>query len=153
MDAAKTPSRDKTLLIVEDAVLTAVALKDGLEDAGYTVMELTDHYEAAASAARKAKPDMALVNIKLNGKDDGIVLAREFKALGIPVLFISGQSEKARAPETGAWGSLPKPYNAADMVLAVDYLLACQAGDGSLPRPADLEVFESAPTGLLPDAA
>ena len=68
--------------------------------------------------------------------------AEHLKALDIPVLLISGQVSRARSAQTVAIGSLPKPYAAADMVLAVTYLLARLQGDGSLPRPEGLEVFD-----------
>jgi DNA-binding response OmpR family regulator len=151
MDTPLPPHSGATLLIVEDAVLTAMALRDALEDAGYNVLDLTSRHQEAAAAARDCKPDMALVNIQLQGQDSGIDLARELKTLDIPVLFISGQSVRARSVETGAIGSMPKPYSAADMVLAVDYLLGAMRGDLSLPRPEALELFVSAPKGLLPD--
>lgn len=153
METPAAPMGGKTLLIVEDAVLTAMALRDALEDGGYRVLDLTSRYQEAAEAARETRPDMALVNIELQGREDGIELAKAFKAMGIPVLFISGHSVRARSSETGAMGSLPKPYRATDMVQAVDYFLACLNGDPSRPRPHGLEVFERAPKGLLPDAA
>jgi DNA-binding response OmpR family regulator len=153
METPKPPAGGKTLLIVEDAVLTAMALRDALEDAGYKVLDLTSRYAEATAVATECKPDMALVNIELQGREDGIELAKAFKALGLPVLFISGHSVRARTSETGAMGSLPKPYSTVDMVQAVDYFLACLAGDPSRPRPHGLEVFDNAPRGLLPDVA
>lgn len=39
---------------------------------------------------------------------------------------------------------MPKPYDAAEMVVAVAYLLARLNGDESLRRPAQLEVFDDA---------
>lgn len=73
--------------------------------------------------------------------------------MGIPTLFISGQISRARSARTVAIGSLPKPYDARDMVRAVDYLLAHLKGDETLPRPVGLEVFDTAPDDVLPDAA
>jgi 1,2-diacylglycerol 3-beta-glucosyltransferase len=146
------PIPGRTLLIVEDEVLPAMALQAELEDAGYHVMDLTGRHEEGLLAARALKPDLALVNIQLEGRDDGIALARDLKAMGIPVLFISGQISRAQSAKTVAIGSLPKPYDAADMVKAVDYLLARLAGDASLPRPLHLEVFLPV-AGDLPDAA
>ncbi|MDO9249299.1 MAG: hypothetical protein Q7U11_22790, partial [Phenylobacterium sp.] len=93
-------------------------------------------------AARELKPDLALVNIKLYGRNDGIALAVELKAIGVPVVFISGQPNRAAAARTVAVGSLAKPYSVDDMVAAVAYLLARLAGDASQPRPKDLEVFD-----------
>jgi len=140
-----------TLLIVEDEILPAMALRDELEDAGYRVLDLTGRQGEALVAVRACKPDLALVNIRLHGRDDGIGLARDLKEKGIPVLFISGQVSRARSAQTVAVGSLPKPYSAAEMVRAVGYLLAHLSGDESVPCPRALEVFDSAPD--VPNAA
>jgi len=142
----------KTLLIVEDEVLVATVLRDELTDAGYHVLDLTDHHARALEVAKARKPDLALVNIRLAGHDDGIELAENLKALGIPVLLISGQVSRASSAKTVAIASLPKPYDAADMVGAVAYLLARLQGDCSLPKPEQLEVFNEDGFGLAPTA-
>jgi DNA-binding response OmpR family regulator len=153
MEISKPGTLAKTLLIVEDDVLPAMALQDALGDAGYRVMDLTARHEEALGAARACKPDLALVNIQLHGRDDGIALAADLKAMGVPVLFISGQTSRARSARTVAIASLPKPYDTADMVRAVDYLMRRLAGEPTLPPPAHLEVFLDDGTGALPDAA
>ena len=142
MTASSANSVSKTLMIVEDEILVATVLRDELEEAGYNVLDLTDRQAEALEVARASKPDLALVNIRLAGRDDGIKLAEHLKALDIPVLLISGQVSRAKSAQTVAIGSLPKPYATADMVLAVAYLLARLQGDGSLPRPEGLEVFD-----------
>jgi DNA-binding response OmpR family regulator len=141
-----------TLMIVEDEAIVAMNLKSELEDAGYKVLDVTDRHADAMLVAYASKPDLALVNIQLSGRDDGIELAVQLKALGIPVLLISGQVSRARSARTVAIASLPKPYHAADMVLAVAYLLARLQGDASLPRPRQLEVFEESGLDLAPTA-
>lgn len=142
----------KTLMIVEDEALVAISLRDELEDAGYRVLDLTDRHAEAVAVAQACAPDLALVNIQLGGRDDGIGLAENLKALGIPVLLISGQTNRARSAQTAAIGSLPKPYSPADMVIAVAYLLRHLKGDRSLPRPPGLEVFSCSDLGLAPAA-
>jgi CheY-like chemotaxis protein len=146
------PQAEKTLMIVEDEALVAMVLKDKLEDAGYHVLDLTDRHADALELARRSKPALALVNIRLAGRDDGIELAEHLKALGIPVLLISGQVSRARSAQTVAIASLPKPYDANDMVLAVAYLLARLQGDASLARPPGLEVFDGEGFNLAPAA-
>ena len=145
-----TPRAGKTLMIVEDEVLVATVLRSELEDAGYHVLKLTDRIAGAIEVAKANQPDLALVNIQLVGGDDGTELARLLKALDIPVLLISGQVNRARSARTVAIASLPKPYDAAEMVLAVTYLLGCLKGDTSLPRPSDLEVFDEESFGIAP---
>jgi len=130
-----------TLMIVEDEILVAITLRDELEEAGYHVLDLTDRQGQAIAAARECAPDLALVNIQLGGRDDGIELSEQLKAMNIPVLLISGQVSRAKSAQTVAIGSMPKPYSAANMVKAVTYLLAHLGGDKSLPQPEGLEVF------------
>jgi len=147
-----SPQADKTLMIVEDEVLIATTLKSELEDAGYNVLNLTDRISEALEVAQEGQPDLALVNIQLVGGDDGIELAQHLKALNIPVLLISGQISRARSANTVAIASLPKPYDAADMVLAVTYLLARLEGVATTPKPSALEVFDQDGFGLAPAA-
>jgi DNA-binding response OmpR family regulator len=142
MTPSKIGKTGATLMIVEDETLVAMNLRDELEDAGYHVLDLTDRHAEALEVAKACKPDLALVNIRLAGRDDGIELAEHLKTMGIPVLLISGQVSRARSAQTVAIASLPKPYDAADMVLAVAYLLARLRGDLSQPRPEGLEVFD-----------
>ncbi|WP_309644198.1 response regulator [Phenylobacterium sp.] len=128
-------------MIVEDEALVAIVLRDVLSEAGYHVLDLTTRHAEALEVARACKPDLALVNIRLAGRDDGIELAVQLKALDIPVVFISGQVSRARSAATVAVASMPKPYDADEMALAVAYLLARLKGPTSLPRPDKLEVF------------
>lgn len=142
MTAAPRRMTKETLMIVEDDALVAMDLNDALEDAGYKMLDLTDRQEAALNVAKAEKPHLALVNISLAGNDDGIELSEHLKAMGIPVLLISGQASRASSAKSVAIGSMPKPYSSAAMVAAVAYLLARLNGDGSLSCPAQLEVFD-----------
>jgi 1,2-diacylglycerol 3-beta-glucosyltransferase len=47
---------------------------------------------------------------------------------------------------------MPKPYDAAEMVLAVAYLLARLKGNNTLPKPDQLEVFDDESFELDPAA-
>ena len=152
MTSPQDGKMNETLMIVEDEALVAMVLRDELQGAGYKILNLTDRQDEALEEAKAEKPHLALVNIRLAGRDDGIELSEHLKALGIPVLLISGQVSRARSAKTVAIGSMPKPYDAADMVLAVAYLLACLKGDTSLPRPDQLEVFDEEGFDLAPAA-
>lgn len=143
MSAAVEPTVPKILLIVEDQMLLAMGLKDELEGGGYRVLELAMRHREALGLAREIKPDLALVNIDLAGGDDGVALAHDLKALGVPVLFISGQADRARLGRADAIASLAKPYSGSDIIDAVDYLFRHEHGDESRPGPARLEMFDS----------
>ncbi len=150
--SSDTDGRRKKLMIVEDEALVAITLRDELEGAGYQVMDLTDRHAEAVAVARESSPDLALVNIQLGGRDDGIELAKQLKLLGIPVLLISGQVSRAHSAQTVAVGSMPKPYSPLEMAQAVAYLLAHLAGDETLVRPKGLEVFDETQDDLAPAA-
>lgn len=142
MTATKDKKTVQTLMIVEDEVLVSILLRDELQKAGYKVLDLTDRFDAAMEVAKAEKPDLALVNIRLAKGDDGIELSKHLKGLGIPVLLISGQVSRASSAKTVAIGSMPKPYDPDEMLLAVAYLLARLNGDDTLPKPHQLEVFD-----------
>lgn len=130
-----------TLLIVEDQMIVALALKSELERSGYRVLDLATRHQEALALVRITKPDLALVNIELSQGDDGIALASDLKTAGIPSVFISGQPERARLASQIGIASMPKPYRSSDMVSAVDYLIRRLNGDESQPVPRGLEVF------------
>ena len=142
MTARKDSKTVQTLMIVEDEVLVSILLRDELQKAGYKVLDLTDRLDAALEVAKAEKPHLALVNVRLARGDDGIELSKHLKGLGIPVLLISGQVSRASSAKTVAIGSMPKPYEPEEMVLAVAYLLARLNGDDTLPKPRQLEVFD-----------
>jgi DNA-binding response OmpR family regulator len=144
MNAPKVLNVPKILLIVEDQALLAMGHRCELEDGGYRVLEIADHHQEGLAVARKVKPDLALVNIGLADGDDGVALARDLKAMGVPVLFISGQPDKAILAKAVGIASLPKPYSPLEMVEAVDYLFRHALGDESHPAPLRLEVFDAA---------
>jgi two-component system, response regulator PdtaR len=144
MNASIDTPAQKVLLIVEDELLLAMWLRDELEDGGYRVLKLAARNQEAMGLAREVQPDLALVNIQLEGGDDGVALAADLKALGVPVLFISGQPARARAAKAAGVGSVPKPYTPAQMVAAVDYVFRHELGDESQPGPACLEMFDAA---------
>ena len=122
-------------------MLLALSLKDALEDGGYDVLELADRHQPALALARAGKPDLALVNIDLARGDDGVALAGDLRDLGVPVMFISGNADRARGAKAVAIATLPKPYQFGDVVGAVDYLFRHEAGDESRPAPRQLEMF------------
>lgn len=135
----------RVLLIVEDQLLIAMSLKGELEDHGYRVLELAVRRQEALDLVRVTRPDLALVNIDLAGDDDGAALAWDLKALGIPVIFISGQTNAAALAREAAIASMAKPYSVTDMVAAVDYLFRHMAGDESRPPPGGLILFDRLP--------
>jgi DNA-binding response OmpR family regulator len=145
MNAMESARSLTTLLIVEDQLIVAMALKNELERSGYRVLDLVMRHQQALDLARHTKPDLALVNIDLSDGDDGVALASDLKALDVPSVFISGQPKRARLANQVGIASMPKPYRASDMVEVVDYLIRRLGGDHSQIAPPGLEVFTPQP--------
>lgn len=59
MEIANQATSRETLLIVEDDVLPAMAIRDELEEAGYHVLDLTGRHQDALLAAQEHHPDLA----------------------------------------------------------------------------------------------
>lgn len=120
----KRKGKVKRILIVEDEPLVAFDNETMVADAGYTVVATVDRVsDALAVLDRELAPaetadadeeaergiDLILTDVTLAGERDGLELAREAQARGVPVLFATG------APPDGAeelaLGYLLKPYN------------------------------------------
>jgi CheY-like chemotaxis protein len=78
------------ILVVEDEVLNAAALKEELEVMGYKVFEIVTRGETAIERALSLKPDIILMDIYLANHINGIDAAREI--LKIRDYFFSGAS-------------------------------------------------------------
>jgi two-component system, response regulator PdtaR len=68
-------------LIVEDEFVVAENLRTELMSMGYDVVGLASSGEKAMELARREKPDLALMDIKLIGEMDGIETAIHLKML------------------------------------------------------------------------
>lgn len=105
-----------TVLIVEDDADNRELLKIMLGIWNYCVIEAKDGIEAL-SLARKARPDLILMDVKLPLLD-GLETTRKIRnsamISGTPVIFISGCAEpkyRAAANEVGADAYLVKPLD------------------------------------------
>lgn len=125
------------LLIVEDDPLIGPAMKAVLETAGYTVVgPLRDAPRAMRLAEREA-PDLALVDVRLAGGEDGISLCRRLHGeLGIPALLVTGNGHLAEAGRDTALGSLTKPFTPQALLNAVGVVGEVLGGlrPSSVPR-------------------
>ena len=114
----------KRVLICEDNQLIAAGWAMILMDAGYEVVGPVSSAEKALEAAYARAPDLALIDISLNGMIDGISVAAELAPLGIPVVFATGSYQ--RAAEEGrefAADILIKPVKPATLVSAIRSVL------------------------------
>jgi two-component system, response regulator PdtaR len=82
------------ILIVEDEAILAMSLLDKLFDLGYGTPTAVTSGEQAVQSAHEHRPDLVLMDIKLNGRIGGVEAARQIRELGdIPVIFMTADAD------------------------------------------------------------
>ena len=108
------------ILIVEDAQLIAVHLQKILQNANYDVIGRAASYEEAMAICKKAVPDLALMDIMIDGDKDGIETAQEIKSLyNIPIIYLTALTDGStieRAKQTNPYGYIMKPFQEEQVV-------------------------------------
>ena len=117
-------SRPLRILIVDDEFLIADYIASVVEEAGHTVVGTAASADEAMRLLIEEKPDVAILDIKIDGDRDGIELATEMQAAGleVPHVFITGSGDprtKTRAEATGPIAFLQKPLNAPQLEVAL----------------------------------
>ena len=113
------------ILIVEDESITAMDIQETLEEAGHTVLAITDKYENSLEAIQSYRPDLAVVDIKLKDSTaDGIFLAKElWQKYQIPVIFLTANAELKtvqRAKEASPTAYLLKPFRPEELLIQIE---------------------------------
>jgi two-component system, response regulator PdtaR len=129
------------ILMVEDEPIAAMSATWELEEAGHRVLEAASTIEQALRLARKHRPDLALVDIDLQGTGDGVELARQLREMDIPAVFVSAQDSLANQNSQLALGIIGKPYNPADIPRSVAVIRALLRGEVLPPLPRALHLF------------
>lgn len=113
-----------TVLIIEDELLIAEDMRFQLEELGYEVIGIAPEYNEAISLLKEKSPDIALVDIVIEGEKDGIELATEIKSnYNIPIIFITSHADKQtveRVKIIQPDGYLVKPFNSKDLYTAIE---------------------------------
>ena len=111
------------ILVVEDEQITAMAITETLKDLGFKVVGHANCSDAAVSLAEKKDPDLILMDIKLDGKIDGIKTAEIIKKnYNIPVIFLTAYSDQStlnRAKITEPFSYLLKPLNERELLASI----------------------------------
>ncbi len=115
------------ILIVEDEAILAEDIELSLENLGYLVVGKASTGDAAFKLAEESKPDLILMDIKLQGDIDGIEAADKIRTfLDIPVVYLTGYSEKdvlERAKKTEPYGYLGKPVSLTELRTTIETAL------------------------------
>jgi hypothetical protein len=102
------------IFIAEDEVLIAVTLEDYVRELGYEPIGPFYNLATALPAARTAKIDAAIVDIKF-GEMVSYELAEVLTVRNIPFGFATGLIPKGLDPRWADHPFLPKPYELQDL--------------------------------------
>ena len=155
--ANSTTSKGR-ILVVDDDRLVLATVTHGLSQAGYEVID-ADNGDDAILLAREHRPELALLDIRMEGKSGFDVAQTLRDAYAIPFMFLSAFSDDATlatVKSLGAQAYLVKPLDVGQIVPAVDAvfgrLRASAPADGAAqpvaPASGGMEVIALA-VGVL----
>lgn len=147
------------ILVVDDDRLVLATVTHGLSQAGYEVID-ADNGDDAILLARRHRPDLALLDIRMEGKT-GFDVAEYLRKVGhTPFMFLSAFSDDETAAKVKALGALAylvKPLEVGQIVPAVDAAfrrVQAAAAEAVVPAVTDADAGEPAASlgQLLPIA-
>ena len=112
------------ILVVEDEAVVSEDLQQRLEALGFEVAGAADTAYDAIRLATSERPDVALMDIMLHGRPEGIDAAEHLRSkLGVPVIYLTAHSDSAtlqRAKLTDPAGYLVKPFDDEQLRVAIE---------------------------------
>jgi len=117
----------KRVLLVEDDRDFAESVASNLDNAGYSLLGVAHSGLEAFQLCEGRRPDVALIDIGLEGAFDGIFLGQQLFERGIPVIYLTGRFERAlQEGRSHAAALLSKPCTLAELTGAIEQA----TGDG-----------------------
>lgn len=143
------------ILVVDDDRLVLATVTHGLAQAGYEVID-ADNGDEAILLARQHKPDLALLDIRMEGMSGFDVAAYLRDHLHVPFMFLSAFADDAtvqKVKELGAVAYLVKPLDIGQILPTVAAALAqlpARAARAAAPAPAPAAADSAAALDLVP---
>ncbi len=110
--------------IVEDDMLIAESIVIALENIGYIPSEPASNFADAQKMIKSELPDLLLLDVMLGEGKDGIEVAEWVnKEIGIPFIFLTGNSDKAtieRAKKVNPAAYLVKPFDEEGLYSSIE---------------------------------
>jgi DNA-binding NtrC family response regulator len=115
------------IVVVEDESIVAIDIAARLERLGYEVAGTARDAATAMSLCDEHRPDLVLMDVRLEGDDDGIEVAERLRAaFDIPVVFLTAYADPAtleRARRAAPLGYIVKPFDQRDIEVTVQTAL------------------------------
>ncbi|MCC7163189.1 MAG: response regulator [Anaerolineae bacterium] len=118
---------DTRIMIVEDERIVAKDLQFRLQGLGYQVAAMASEGHDAISKAGAIRPNLVLMDIRLENGMDGIEAAEQIRSeLDIPVVFLTAYADQAtlaRAKITEPFGYILKPFEERELQSTIEIAL------------------------------
>lgn len=115
------------ILVIEDEAISAAFIEGALTKFGYSVTNIVSNGPQAILDAEGTRPDLALMDIRIQGSMDGIETAQILRdRFNIPVVYVTAFADSdtiERAKFTEPLGYLLKPFTKADIQTSVEMAL------------------------------
>ena len=135
------------ILVVDDDRLVLATVTHGLAQAGFEVID-ADNGDDAILLAREHRPELALLDIRMEGKSGFDVAATLRDVYGIPFMFLSAFADEATlatVKSLGALAYLVKPLDVGQIVPAVEAAFARLRGTAALADSVPAAALAAAP--------
>jgi PAS domain S-box-containing protein len=125
------------ILVVEDEAIVAMDIENRVSLLGYDIVGIAAKGEDAIALSRTFRPELILMDIRLQGDMDGIsaadIIRKEYR---IPIVFLTAFAEDntlERAKSVEPYGYLLKPFEDRELKVMIEMAVA--------KHKADLEVL------------
>ncbi|MDA8692911.1 response regulator transcription factor [Saprospiraceae bacterium] len=127
------------VLIVEDEPLIAEDISDFLGETNYICAGIAYDSETALDMIVNRDPDVALLDINIEGTKNGIEIAQIIrKKHNIPFIFLTSHSDKEtldKAKLTLPYGYIVKPFNENDLISSLEMAVFRHANENKSDIP------------------
>ncbi len=117
----------KQILVVENERIVAEDIKKTLNNLGYDVSGIASSGEEAVKKAKETHPDLALMDIVLEGNMDGIDAANQiYSSFGIPVVYLTAYADEEklqRVKISEPFGYILKPFEERELHTTIETAL------------------------------
>lgn len=118
------------ILIVEDESIVQLDLQTRLERMGHSVVGVAARGEEAVEKAVELKPDLVIMDVRLEGDMDGIEAARRIRERqGTPIVYVTAYAPTLCPGGRDVLGPcVSKPFRTAELQSTIAQVLAGRSG-------------------------
>src|SRR5262249_5003286 len=115
------------ILVVEDESIVAFDIASRLRRLGHEVVGTARSGDAAYELCEAHRPDLVLMDVRIEGEEDGIEVAHRIRAaFDTPVVFLTAYADPVtleRARSAAPLGYIVKPFDQRDIEVTVQTAL------------------------------